>query len=333
MTKTYRRIVALAVAGILAAALGAGLAFARPTAAPIGSGVAVIETNLGYQGGAAAGTGIVLTKSGEVLTNNHVIRGATQVRIVLPGTGRSYSAKVLGYSVTNDVALLQASGASNLKTSTLDTSTRLATGQTVTALGNAGGTGSFTSSTGQITGLGRSITVGDEQGGSQRLSGLIETNAHLQPGDSGGPLLNKARKVIGMNTAASTGSEFGFASAQSDGYAIPIRKARTIASQIEAGKSSATVHIGGTAFLGVEIDTSYGGALIAGVLTGGPADAAGLVEGDVITAIDGQAVSTPNAIASLLLSEKPGQHVTVSFVDQSGVAGTASVVLGSGPPQ
>ena len=332
MTTIHRRALALAVSGVLAAALGAGLAFARPTAT-IGSGVVVVETNLAYQGGAAAGTGIVLTRSGEVLTNNHVIRGATTIRLVVPGTGHSYSAKVVGYSVSDDVAVIQASGAANLKTASLATSSRLVTGQSVTALGNAGGTGRLVSAAGRITALGRSIVVNDDQGDARRLTGLIETNASLQPGDSGGPLLNRAGQVVGMNTAASTGSGFGYAVAASDGYAIPIRKARTIASRIESGKSSSTVHVGATAFLGLEIDPSNGNELIAGVLPGGPAASAGLVPGDVITAIDGRAVSSPNAISSLLLSEKPGKRVTVAYFDESGTSETAVVVLGSGPPQ
>jgi S1-C subfamily serine protease len=330
VTTSHRRALALAVAGVLAAALGAGLAFARPTAT-IGSGVVVVETNLAYQGGAAAGTGIVLTRSGEVLTNNHVIRGATTIRLVVPGTRHSYSAKVVGYSVSDDVAVLQASGAANLKTASLATSSRLVTGQAVSALGNAGGTGRLVSAAGRITALGRSIVVNDDQGDARRLTGLIETNANLEPGDSGGPLLNRAGQVVGMNTAASTGS--GYAVAASDGYAIPILKARTIATRIESGKSSATVHVGPTAFLGIEIDPGNGNELIAGVLPGGPAASAGLVPGDVITAIDGRTVSSPNAISSLLLSEKPGKRVSVAYYDESGTSETAVVVLGSGPPQ
>jgi S1-C subfamily serine protease len=325
-----RRVLVLAVAGALAATLGAGLAFGRSTAT-IGSGVVVVETNLAYQGGAAAGTGIVLTRSGEVLTNNHVIRGATTIRLVVPGTRHSYAARVVGYSVSDDVAVLRATGASNLKTAPLATSSSPTVGQAVTALGNAGGTGTLTSASGHVTGLGRSIVVSDDQGGSERLTGLIETDAALQPGDSGGPLLNRAGQVVGIDTAASAN---GFYAAQaSDGYAIPIRKARTLASLIQAGKSSSTVHIGATAFLGVEIDATDGYATIAGVVPGGPADSAGLVPGDTITAIDGRAVSSPTAVAGLLQTEKPGKRIPVAYTDQLGESDVAQVVLGSGPPQ
>jgi S1-C subfamily serine protease len=327
----------LALAGIVAVGIATGVALAaRSTPAKIGVGAVVIETNLGYQSASAAGTGIVLTSNGTVLTNNHVIRGATTIRVIIPGTRHAYTASVVGYDIVDDVAVLQAKGAANLKTATLDTSTP-ALGQAVTALGNAGGTGNLTSSRGQITGLGRTITVGDDQGGFdqggfERLSGLIETNAGLQPGDSGGPLLSRG-KVIGMDTAASTGSSGPFADASNDGYAIPIAKAMKIAKQIRSGTSSATVHIGGTAFLGVEIDTSSGYDVIAAVVPGGPADSAGLAPGDVIRAVGGRAVSSRTALTAMLFSKKPGDRITVTFGDGYGTTQTTTVTLGSGPPQ
>jgi S1-C subfamily serine protease len=332
--KTHHwRALAVTLGVVVAATVGAGLAFARSSPAPIGTGVVVIETNLGYQNGAAAGTGIVLTRSGEVLTNNHVIRGATTVKVVVPGTGHSYTARVVGYDVSDDVAVLQAGGAANLKTASLTTSTGTI-GQAVTALGNAGGTGTLTAASGQITGLGKSIMVSDDQGGTEQLTGLIETDADLQPGDSGGPLLTTTGKVIGMNTAASTGSGSSYYAARvSDGYAIPIGKAVKIAKQIEARTSSPTVHIGATAFLGVAIDSTNGGDLIADVVAGGPADSAGLVPGDTIIAVDGRAVTSPTALTNLVLSKRPGGQVTVAYTDQFGMSRTAAVTLGSGPPQ
>ena len=327
-----RRVVVLALAGLATAAVASGVAFARSSSPSIGTGVVVVETNLAYQNSAAAGTGIVLAGNGRVLTNNHVIRGATTIKIRVPGTQHTYAAQVLGYDVADDVAVLQASGASHLKTAALDTSTAPAVGQVVTALGNAGGTGTLTSARGRITGIGKSIEVGDDQGGVERLKGLIETNAALQPGDSGGPLLSRSGKVIGMDTAASAGNGF-YAAASNDGYAIPIAKATRIAKQIASGTSSATVHIGATAFLGVEIDTSDGYAAIAAVVPGGPADSAGLAEGDVITAVGGRAVSSPAAVANLLFTRKPGDRITVAFEDGYGTTRTTTVTLGSGPPQ
>jgi S1-C subfamily serine protease len=339
-----RRVVLLIVVGLLVASVGAGIALARGTATPIGSGIVVINTNLGYQGGAASGTGMVLTSSGEVLTNNHVISGATTIKVVVPNTGHSYTARVLGYDRTSDVALLQLKGAPNLKTVSIS-SAKLRLGATVKALGNAGGTGSIASVTGTVTGLGKSITATDAAGSSEQLTGLIETNAGVQPGDSGGPLVNSQGQVVGMDTAASSG--FGFqAVSATDAYAIPIAKALMIAHAISSGKASATVHIGATAFLGVEVESvgapgyGYGGqgvsasgALIAGVVSGGPAASAGLAAGDVITAINGRTVSAPQAISTLVLTKKPGAKIRVAYVDQSGTSHTVSVTLGSGPAQ
>ena len=327
------RLLMLVVAIVVLTGLGASLAWAKTRPAQIGTGVVVIETSLG-QAGRAEGTGMVLTSSGQVLTNNHVVRGATTIRVVLPGTGRSYTAKVLGYSVSKDVALLKANRASNLKTVSLGNSSTLRVGQAVTATGNAGGTGTLTSSSGRVTALARAITVGDSDGVGQRLTGLIETNAELEPGDSGGPLFNAAHKVIGMNTAASVGYVFR-GSRGADGYAIPINTAVSLARQIEAGKSSATVHVGATAFLGVSVgadDMSGSGAVIASVVPEGAAAAAGLAAGDVITSIGGRAVSSSAGLRSALLLQKPGARVSVTYVDMTGTSGTVTVTLGSGPP-
>jgi S1-C subfamily serine protease len=343
-TRFRTKLLLTAVVGLAVVALGTGLAFARTTAPRIGNGVVVINTNLGYQDGAAAGTGMVLSPSGEILTNNHVIQGATTIRVAVPGTGHSYSAKVVGYDVAADVAVLQAAHASNLKTISRGDSSKLSVGQAVTALGNAGGTGRLTSANGTITGLGKAITASDQGSDSERLTGLIETNANVQPGDSGGPLLNPSGQVIGMDTAGSTGTSPFAAETGSDAYAVPIDKALTIADQIESGKGSTTVHIGGTPFLGIQVesvDSGYGygydqpssGALIAGVVANGPAASAGLVPGDVITAIDGHAVTTPQAVASFLLTKKPGARVTVSYTDQYGSSRTTTVTLGNGPAQ
>jgi S1-C subfamily serine protease len=216
-----------------------------------------IVTTLGYQGASAAGTGIVLTSDGEVLTNNHVIRGATSIKVTDVGNGRTYTAKVVGYDASKDVAVIKLQNASGLTTANLGDSSSVQTGDAVTALGNAGGKGGTPSvATGAVTALNQSITASDEGSGanSEQLSGLIETNADIQPGDSGGALVDAYGQVIGMNTAASSGTQFQSESGQSaaQAYAIPIDKAETIADQIEAGQGSSTVHIGGTAFLGIQ---------------------------------------------------------------------------------
>jgi S1-C subfamily serine protease len=338
---------ALTLAAALAA-LAAGVAAARTSSATRSAttGVVVVETKLGLQGGAAAGTGMVLTASGEVLTNNHVIEGATAIRVVVPQTGHSYRARVVGYDVAADTAVLQLQGASGLTTVSTGDSSTLQQGQRVLAVGNAGGTGTLSTAGGRVTGLARTITASNDQGQSEQLKALVETDAALQPGDSGGPLLDASGRVVGMDTAASARSGgFYFQSAVNDAYAIPINQALAVARQIEAGKSSATVHIGGTAFLGIEATSGYGngygygygsrtqGAVVAGVVPGSPADRAGLSNGDEITALDGRAVTSPGRLVTLLLQHKPGGSVTLTWVDVFGQKHTAPLKLAGGPPQ
>ncbi|MGH2971342.1 MAG: S1C family serine protease, partial [Gaiellaceae bacterium] len=283
---------------------------------------------------AAAGTGLVLTSSGEVVTNNHVIRGASKITVVVPQTRKSYVARVLGYDVTDDVAVLQLQHASGLATVTVANSAGVKVGQSVTAVGNAGGTGSLTVTTGKITGVARAITVSDEEGGAERLAGLVETDAQLQPGDSGGPLLDSAGHVIGIDTAASAGFSFRDAN---DGYAIPIDRVVTIAKQVVAGHGSATVHVGKTAFLGVSIQPADafggGGVLVGRVVSGGPVAKAGLLAGDIITAVNGRAVASQNALVAALLLHHPGDTITVSWTDRLGDSHRGKVTLASGPPQ
>jgi S1-C subfamily serine protease len=325
-------IAALAVTGVVA-----GAALARTSAAPIGTGVVVIRTALAYQGAAAAGTGMVLTSSGEILTNNHVIRGATTIRVVVPGTRHSYTAKVVGYDVADDVAVLRATGASNLKTVSTSSSSP-SVGDSVTAVGNAGGTGRLSTARGSITGLNRSITVSDDQGGAAHLTGLIGADAPVQPGDSGGPLFDSEGKVVGMDTAASTGY-VSRSDTPARAYAIPISKALTLVRQIDSGKASARVHIGETPFLGIQVasDTRGGGsssgAVIAGVLRGSPAESAGLSAGDVITSIAGRVIASSDSVTAAILTKKPGTRVTIKHTDRLGAAHVTTVTLVSGPAQ
>jgi S1-C subfamily serine protease len=316
-----KRVLALllAAAGL---AVGVNAALAHTSRATVQTGVVVVNTNLAYQHGSAAGSGIVLTSSGEVLTNNHVIRGATTIKVVVPQTQKTYAARVLGYNVNADVALLQLQHATGLATATIGDSSKLARGQAVTAVGNAGGTGSLAVTTGRITGLARTIIVSDDQGGSVRLANLVETDASLQPGDSGGALLDSAQRVIGMNSAASAGFSFH---GSSDAYAIPINRAVSIAKQIVAGRGSAQVHVGTTAFLGVQVQP--------GVVSGGPVSKAGLVPGDVITSVGGRALASPTRLVSVLLVHHPGDRVKLTWRDAAGESHTSTITLAAGPPQ
>jgi S1-C subfamily serine protease len=336
-----RRAVSVSAASLCAGLLsllapaGGGQAFAATTASAPGKatpGIVNIFTKLGYQSASAAGTGIIVSPSGEVLTNNHVIRGATTIRVVDVRTKHSYSATVVGYSVQADLAVLQLAHASGLKTMPLGNSSRLNVGQPVTALGNAGGTGATTVSSGRITGLHRSIVAQDEQNGTEQLTNLIETNASVQPGDSGGPLVNAAGRAIGIVTAGSVG--FRFQTGAGLGYAIPINRARAVAKQIMAGHSSATIHVGPTAFLGVSImDAPAGGAQVVQVVAGSAAAAAGLARGDVITSLNGVSVASGADLQAAVLSLTPGTTVEIDWTDPLGTARTAQVTPTSGPPQ
>jgi S1-C subfamily serine protease len=295
-------------------------------------GVVDVNTRLGYQNAAAAGTGIILTASGEVLTNNHVIDGATSISVRVVSTGKTYTATVLGSDQADDVALLQLKDASGLQPAKLGDSSAVKVGDPVTAVGNAGGDGGEPSTvTGVVTDLDQTITATDSGGGNaEQLTGLIQMNARLQPGDSGGPLYNAAGQVIGMNTAASANRRFRTTGAEA--YAIPLAKALDIVHQIESGHGSANVIIGIPGFLGVGVDYTNGsGALITDVVAGTPAEHSGLVAGDVITAIDGQAIDSPDSLTSVLRGHHPGDNVKVTWSDQDGQSHTVDVTLAAGP--
>ena len=324
-------------------------------AAKISPALVDINATYSYQSASGAGTGIVLTSDGEILTNNHVIDGATSISVTDIGNGKTYTASVVGYDASHDLAVLKLANASGLTTAPLGDSSTVSVGDGVVAVGNAGGVGGTPSAAGgQITGLGQSVTASNEMTGTaETLTGTLGTNADVQPGDSGGSLVTSSGQVIGIDTAGSSGSSSGFAaqsaqptqSSQSTAYAIPINAALTIARQIESGQSTSTTHVGGTAFLGVSIDTSgseggsvgggsgtTSGAAIAGVVSGGAADTAGLAAGDTITAIDGTSISRPSDLSGALVGLHPGQTVQISWTDGSGQSHNGPITLGSGPP-
>jgi S1-C subfamily serine protease len=310
-----------------------------------------VNITVDYGQARAAGTGMVLTPNGEVLTNNHVINGATSISVTDVGNGKTYRARVVGYNPGKDVALLQLSGASGLQTVAIDRSPNVAVGTQVVGIGNAGGTGGTPSyAGGTVTATGQSITASDDLSGtSERLTGMIETNANIQAGDSGGPLVNAAGQVIGMDAAGSQTSQF--ASQQTGaGFAIPINEATGIATQILDSHSGGGVHVGPTAFLGVKIgQTSSGvpgsgfgnggtpasgsGVPIAGVVSGGPAAKAGLRAGDVITSVGGHSVTSQSSLRHVMVNDlTPGQGVTVNYTTASGQQESATVVVTTGPP-
>lgn len=326
---------------------GTGPADASAIAARVDPGLVDVNTTIDYGAAQGAGTGMVLTSGGEVLTNNHVIDGATSISITDVGNGRTYDATVVGYSVAKDVAILQLSGASGLQTVAAARSP-VSVGEEVVGIGNAGGSGGTPSyAGGSVTATNQSITANDQlTGTAENLTGMIATNADIQSGDSGGPLVNAAGQVIGVDTAGS--GTFQFASQSSGaGFAIPIGTASAIAGQITAGRSSSTVHVGTTAFLGVQIGQSgsgfgpgsgFGGpsssgVQISGVASGSPAAGSGLAAGDVITGVDGRGVTSQSSLQAVMVNDvKPGQTVTIQYTDSAGQSHTTSVVLTSGPP-
>jgi len=328
-------------------------AAAAKIATSVDPGLVDIDTSLSYQDSSAAGTGMVLTSKGLVLTNNHVIEGATSITARDVGNGKVYTATVVGYDVSKDVAILQLKDASGLTTVSLGNSSSITKGEKIVGIGNAGGTGGTPSyAAGSILARDQSLTASDDESatGSEQLSGMIEMNANIQPGDSGGPLVNDKGKVLGMDTAAETaGGGFGFqnfTSTVTQAYAIPINTAISIAKSIEAGDASSTIHIGATAFLGVEIlpasqaaqsnlgnPVTTSGVVIEGVISGSPAAGTALVPGDVITAVNGQSVTTTVGLEDILQGLKPGDTVQVSYTSQSGTTSSLSLQLATGPSQ
>jgi len=344
-------------------------------------GMVIINSTIQYQSEAGAGTGMVINSDGLVLTNNHVIEDSTKLTATVVATGKTYTATVLGYDTTGDVALIKLTGASGLTTVPLGNSSTVKSGNPVVALGNAEGQGTILPAAGTITGINQTITASDEGGSisSETLHGMLETNAGIVSGDSGGPLSNAAGQVIGMDTAGQSVS-FGQQTSPT-GFAIPINTALAVASQIAAGHASSTISIGYPPFIGIyaaagtssnpqtqaqqqeqsagnpfggfggfggyqpscytsnsglqipsQIAPVNSGTLVDGVICGSPAAAAGMTGGTVITAVNGKTVSTPNQLLSILATFRPGDTVTITWVNLNGQSTTSTLHLVAGPP-
>ncbi|SDY74867.1 S1C family serine protease [Herbiconiux ginsengi] len=305
------------------------------------AGVVTIVSDLPYQNARSAGTGIVLTSDGLILTNNHVVEGSTTTEVTDETTGQSYAATVVGTDATHDIALLQLQDAQGLTTASLDTADAAQTGDAVTAVGNAEGTGDLVAAAGSVTATGQSITAQSETGiEGEALTGLIQVDADIVSGDSGGPLLDSDGQVVGIDTAASSGS------AAITGFAIPITTALDIAAQIQQGVETDTIEIGYPGFLGIEVGSSQAtspdrssrtvtgataGAVVAGVIAGTPAEDAGLAAGDVVTGVNGTAIASGDQLSSLLADMEPGEQVVLTWVDATGATQQAAVHLTEGP--
>ncbi|MGH9079485.1 MAG: S1C family serine protease, partial [Acidimicrobiales bacterium] len=272
------------------------------------------------------GTGMIITSSGEVVTNNHVITGATTISVTLYGKTTSMPATLVDTDPTNDVALLQITGASNLPTVAYGNSDNVQVGDAVVAIGNALGlsAGSPTVTQGIISATGRTVQAGDPSGnGTETLTNMFQTDAAINPGNSGGPLVDSSGKVIGMNTAVAASAD-GTSQAQNIGFAIPSNKINNLLTPLR-NKTIGPQTSGGTAFLGVSLETltsqlrsQYNfvpsqGAVVLQVVSGSPADVAGLQQADVITSFAGKAVTSADQLAQAVQGDKPGQSVRIGL--------------------
>jgi S1-C subfamily serine protease len=351
-------------------------------------GVVIINTALQYSSERAAGTGMVINAgSGLVLTNNHVIENSTKITATVAATGQKFQAKVVGYDVTGDIALIQLQHPSGLHQVPLGDSGKVKVGDAVTALGNADGQNQIVPAPGHITGVNRTITASDQGGAvrSETLHGMLQTDAGIVSGDSGGPLVNAAGQVIGMDTA---GNDVRSDQQQTAGFAIPINTALSVAREIAAGHASSTISIGYPPFIGIYVgqgtssdpqqqaaaqqqqNSGFGGfggfggngsggngsgsqrcysndsnlpvpstiapvssgTLVIGTICNSPAADAGVTAGSVITSVNGQAVGAPESLHTQIAKYRPGNTVSVTWVNPSGQHKTASVTLTAGPP-
>lgn len=293
-------------------------------------------------GYATAGSGLVITRSGHVLTNNHVINGAREIAVEFGTTGETTQARVLGYDMGDDVALLKLADVSGLQTIRTAPSTTVSRRDSVVAIGNAlGAFGEPSAVPGRVTALRQAITAGD---GAERetLPNMIRFSGSIRPGDSGGALVDARGRVVGMNTAADPGGTDRFGtSSGTTGFAIPIETAIAIANQIRAGDDSNGVHIGARALLGVALsdrseagpfDDAGDGALVTDVGNGTPAAAAGIDDDSTIVAVAGRSIGSNDDLREALDRYHPGDRVIVRWIDASGDARQARVTLTEGPP-
>ncbi|WP_313816994.1 trypsin-like peptidase domain-containing protein [Citricoccus sp.] len=284
----------------------------------------ILEINTASALGEGAGTGMVLSSDGLALTNYHVVDGSSEVEVTVADTGQTYLATVVGRDATQDVAVLQLQEATGLETISVDAS-GVETGESVAAIGNGSGQGYLTAVSGGVTAVDQSISAAS-LGDTEDLTGLIETDADVVPGYSGGPLVDGDGQVVGMSTAASTGQT----SEQVNGYAIDIIEALDIADQIVAGTESDTVQVGSSGALGVTItDAAPSGAGLVDVSAGSAAENAGMEAGDVLTAADGTEVTNAADLSDLIQSLDPGDAVNLEWTDTDGTAHSATVELGA----
>src|SRR5271157_3371282 len=289
---------------------------------------AVVSIDVKSGGSEDEGTGMIITSNGEVITNNHVIELYTQggntgtITVTEYGQTKALPSTLIGYDQTRDVALLKINSASNLPTVTFGDSSKAVVGDAVVAIGNALGlsAGTPTVTQGIVSALGRSVTAGGIGTQTETLQNLIQTDAAINAGNSGGPLIDTAGQVIAMNTAVAGTSSDG-TSSQNIGFAIPIAQVESLLPQLQKGGQTGN----GGGYLGVDITTltpalrqQYGftptsGAVILSVVSGSPAAKAGLVQGDVIVNIDGTAITSSDDLQKVVQADKAGQSISITY--------------------
>jgi S1-C subfamily serine protease len=294
---------------------------------------AIVDINTTLGNGQAAGTGMIVSSTGEILTNNHVVAGSSSISVSIEGRSRSYSAHVVGVNVSQDVAVIQIDASiSSLPTVTFADSSTLQVGDSVVAVGNALGRGGVPPATdGNVTALNQTITASEGRSSAETLSGMIQSDAPIYEGDSGGALVNTSGQVVGMITA---GQAQGFRSAASDvGYSVSSNTAVREVNRIRAHEQAADLTYGQVGYLGVSVQDATGsGALVVGVQSGSPAASAGLTAGSVITKIGGTTVTSSDSLGTAIRSHSPGDRISVSWTTQAGTSRTATVTLGGVNP-
>ena len=299
--------------------------------APFGGGGSAPQTE-------SQGTGMIITPGGEVVTNNHVISGASRITVSLNGSTKALTATVVGADPTDDVALLQIQGASNLPTVKFGNSDKVKVGDGVVAIGNALGLqGGPTVTAGIISAEGRGLTAQDPSTGAQiTLTNMLQTDAAINPGNSGGPLADSSGAIIGMNSDEATNA--GATTAQNIGFAIPANKITSLLPLLRKGGTVSPAR----AYLGVEggdvnsqLQAEYNltpnqGAFVERVLSGTPAQAAGLQAGDVIVSINGASVTSWDDLTIDLRGHKPGDKISIGIYRGSSQR-TLTATLGTAP--
>jgi S1-C subfamily serine protease len=302
---------------------------------------ALVDINTVVGGGKAAGTGQIISSNGEILTNNHVVDRSTSIEVNIAGQTKTYPAHVIGADPSADIAVIQVDGVSGWPTVSFGNSSSVKVGDAIVALGNALGQGGTPDvSQGAITATDQTITA-SEGSKSEQLSGMLQSDASIYPGDSGGPLVNSSGQVVGMITA---GDVQGFrSSASTVNYAIPSDTILSVVNMIRSGQASSKIIYGQTGYIGVTVQnidanaaaqlnlSVSSGALVAGVQASSPAAGAGITRYSVITSVGGTQINNLDDLSSALLAHKPGDQVSITWVNQSGTH-TATVTLGGVNP-